>query len=131
MPTLNIASIEAALKKAAAEHAAVTPPTITQMVDTFFKTLDTNANGAVSLSEVTAFLPKNAPLATLVAGLVFNGFDANHDGSISKAELTAWATARDTNHDGTLQATEIKGDLVQLVGAVFPHGLPGLPGSHA
>jgi hypothetical protein len=127
MPTFSTASIQATLKQVAAAHGVqVTPPTIPQMVDTFFKTLDTNSNGGVSAVEVNALLPKGAPLAKLAAVVVFNAFDGNHDGSISKAELTAWAGTRDTNHDGTLQASELKADIVELIGVVFPHGIPGL-----
>lgn len=82
---------------------------IRQRVEGEFNKLDTNKDGSLSKAEFMAAAPTSASAAPNGTALV-SQLDANKDGKVSADEYRNPMIARfdriDTNHDGTLSATE-------------------------
>lgn len=102
------------------------PIPIQGLVDAVFKKLDLNQNATISRAEMLDALGPAAkmPLVGMAAQLTFRALDTNRDGAVSKAEVLGVLNRLDTDHNGTLSATEIRTAGVELVGVLGLFGPP-------
>lgn len=105
---------------------AITRTALTKELDSTFKTIDTNGDGALSQAELAAAESKGVQnrVAALRSRMdaEFNKLDTNHDGQLSKVEFMVAApsapttapngadalAAFDKNHDGKVTVDEFR-----------------------